>query len=132
MARLFDASDIRGVKYGCTEYAVKRLTGRDLYEETGLTSVNMWFENVYLLTGGQCTIRPGTVEDLRAGKLDGTMLRIRPAGQEELHTVILIDGSHGNPVIEDHRSRRVVPAGTLISEWVSAGQRYARCASRRV
>ena len=129
---MFDASDIRDVEYGCTEYAVKRLTGRDLYEETGLAPGNIGFENVDVLTGGQCTIRPGTAKDLRAGKLDGTMLRVRPAGQEELHTVMVIDGSKANPVIEDQRSRRAVPADSLISEWASAGQRYARCAARRV
>lgn len=129
--KLFDASDLRDVQYGCTEYAVKRLTGRDLYVETGLSPERMGFENVETLTGNQCNIHLGTARDLATGKLNGTMLRILPSGQEDLHTVIVIDGTKKSPVIEDQHSRRAVPATDILAEWKAAGQRYARCSVRR-
>jgi len=130
--KLFDASDLRDVQYGCTEYAVKRLTGRDLYAETGVPPERMGFEIIEALTGGQCTIHDGTAKDLATGKLNGTMLRTRPSGQEELHTIIVIDGKQENPVIEDQLSRRAVPASDIIAEWKSAGQKFARCSTSRV
>ena len=126
-AKLFDASSLVGLKYGCTEYAVKRLTGRDLLEETGLPPKKIGFENIEALTGGQCAVKKGTDADFLAGKLNGAMLRIHPTGQKYLHTVVVIDGRRENPVIEDQVSRRAVPAGILLAEWESAGQRYARC-----
>lgn len=124
---LYDASDIKNVKYGCTEYAVKRLTGRDLLEETGKNPGEIGFENAEILTGGQCAIEKGSISDLMMGVLDRSMIRIRPKGQEELHTVIVIAGRGYFPEIEDQSSRRKVFIADLIEEWNSAGQKFSRC-----
>lgn len=125
-----DASDLVGIKYGCTEYAVKRLTGRDLIEETGLPPERIGFENVDLFTGGQCQIYRGTGDMIASGELDGTMLRVLPAGQDERHTVIMVDGGSIASTIEDQSSRRAVPTRMLAREWARAGRFYARCSVR--
>ncbi len=82
-------SSFKGVKYGCTEYAVEILTGRNLLKETGLKPEQVGFDHVEKLTGGQCKIKNGSSLDMINGKLDTTMLRIVPSGQKEEHTVIL-------------------------------------------
>lgn len=125
--KLHDASDIKDVDYGCTEYAVKRITGRDLLDETGLEPGKIGFENVDVLTGGQCTIHRGTLKGLVSGSIDGTMLRIRPQGQDALHTVILIEGRKDFPIIEDQHSIRGVPLQELVDEWSATEKSYARC-----
>jgi hypothetical protein len=117
-------SSLKGVKYGCTEYAVERLTGRNLLKETGLKPEQIGFDDVERLANFK--ISPGHPDEIRSGKLDKAILRIVPQGQMEEHSIILIKGGPRKSTIEDQFSRRIVSTSNLASEWRDAGMKYAR------
>lgn len=132
MPKLHDASNLEKVKYGCSEYALKRLTGIDILAETGLGEKEVGFENLPKVTKGKCVISRGSISLLASGKLNYTILRIKPRYQRDLHSVLLIDVDEKNDkiIIEDQNGRQIVPLTLFVKEWAKTGYLYARCKNK--
>lgn len=120
---------LRKERFGCTEYAIARLTGINVLKEFGLKATQVGFENVVPYTRGKCSIRQGTVVELLNGRLDRTILRIRPYRKRYLHSVIVwkYDLVKSLVTIEDQESKRQVPVGDLIDAWEKTGRLYMKC-----
>lgn len=127
--KLYNANDLKSTEYGCTEYAVKRLTGVDLLKQTGLDATVIGFENMPKIFPGLCKIYQGSTRCLIEGNLNGSILRIKPPGQKDLHSVIIISVIPEKfvAIIEDQASRRVVSLENLAREWKKAGMNYMVC-----
>jgi hypothetical protein len=130
--RYYDASDLKNVRYGCTEYAIKRITGINVLGDRDPTTIG--FENVPDVTDKVvCTYGKGLkgFKTKRGVLLEGAMIRTVPAGQDERHTVLIKKVRKTYILIEDQFDTIKVNLASLDAEWQRTGRLYAWCRGKK-